>query len=316
MDADTRIEIFRPGTFTSVEGVTVSYSAEDLAGIAGAYDPALFDAPLVVGHPALDDPAYGWVDRLEMDGDRLVAVPRDVVPAFADLVAAKQYKKVSAQLYPANHPANPVPGKTYLKHVGFLGAAAPAVKGLRSVSFSEEQVAGTITIDIPEPPKESAVAEDQTQSFAEMGEELKRLKQQIVDRDARDAANTKTSRHAANLSFVEGLIGAVKLAPAAKAKVVGLLDELDQLTIASFGEGDAKVEMTPAAAFRSLFDGAQPVVSLGEHAKRGDEATDEIDPVALAREATSFCEAEVAAGRPRPSATEAVGHVQRSKKSA
>jgi hypothetical protein len=315
MDADTRIEIFRPGTFTSVEGVTVSYSSADLADIAGAYDPALFDAPLVVGHPKLDEPAYGWVDRLEMDGDRLVAVPRDVEPAFSDLVAAKRYKKISAQLYPADHPANPVPGKTYLKHVGFLGAAAPAVKGLKSVSFSEEQVAGTLTIDLPEH-KEPNVADpdpdQQTQSFAEVSAEVAALKQQLADRDTRDAAAAKVARHDAALSFAEAQIAAGKLAPAGKALVVGLLEGLDAATAISFGEGEAN-QLTPAAAFRKLFEGAGMIVSFGELAKRGDEPAGARDGDAndLAAEAMSFADAEQAAGRARPTSTEAVGHIIR-----
>ncbi|OYW21050.1 MAG: hypothetical protein B7Z43_11640, partial [Sphingomonas sp. 12-62-6] len=36
----------------------------DLAATAAAYDPAKFEAPIVVGHPALDAPAYGWVRGL------------------------------------------------------------------------------------------------------------------------------------------------------------------------------------------------------------------------------------------------------------
>ena len=31
-----------------------------------------------------------------------------------------------------------MPGKWYLRHVGFLGAAAPAVKGLKPVEFADD----------------------------------------------------------------------------------------------------------------------------------------------------------------------------------
>ena len=166
MDDAPRIEIFRPGTFTSTEGVVVSFSAADLQAIADAYDPAVFDSPIVVGHPEQDAPAYGWIDRLEMDGDRLVAIPRDIEPSFAELVRAKRFKKVSARFYQPDAASNPKPGETYLKHVGFLGAAAPAVKGLKSVSFAADE-SGTVTIDVP---KEQSMSKEKTAeelSFAE-----------------------------------------------------------------------------------------------------------------------------------------------------
>lgn len=40
-------------------------------------------------------------------------------------------------LLPPYGPANPKPGAYYLRHVGFLGAQPPAVKGLAPVEFAE-----------------------------------------------------------------------------------------------------------------------------------------------------------------------------------
>jgi hypothetical protein len=54
---------------------------------------------------------------------------------FAAAVRAGRYKKVSASFWPPGHPNNPVPDSYYLRHVGFLGAHAPAVKGLRAIEF-------------------------------------------------------------------------------------------------------------------------------------------------------------------------------------
>ena len=130
-------EIFRAGRHTAVNGATIGFSEADLAGAVAAYDPALHEAPLVVGHPVMDAPAYGWVESLRLNGDRLVARPSQVDTAFAELVQTGRYKKRSASFYPPDHPANPKPGSWYLKHVGFLGAVPPAVKGLRPVAFGE-----------------------------------------------------------------------------------------------------------------------------------------------------------------------------------
>lgn len=138
--------IFRAGRHTDGSGTTVELSAADLQAMAAAYDPALHEAPLVVGHPATDAPAYGWIGGLTVDDDGvLLATPRQVEPSFADLVEAGRYKKKSAALYPPDHPHNPKPGTWYLKHVGFLGAVPPALKGLGDAHFAADEV-GVVTV--------------------------------------------------------------------------------------------------------------------------------------------------------------------------
>jgi len=132
-------DIFRAGTHVPMVGAAIAFAESDLARIAAAYDPSVSQAPIVVGHPAIDAPAYGWVSGLEVDGDRLRASPEQVDPAFADLVRAGRFKKVSASFYRPGQVNNPKPEGYYLRHVGFLGATPPAVKGLRPVEFAEDE---------------------------------------------------------------------------------------------------------------------------------------------------------------------------------
>jgi hypothetical protein len=139
MNTPAPIHIFRLGTHTDVSGKTLAFGEAELEASAKAYDPALFEAPLVVGHPQLDAPAYGWVESLSFGQGGLVAAPRQVDPAFAELVRAGRFKKISASFYLPDSPANPAPGVLYLRHVGFLGAAAPAVKGLKPVEFAQAE---------------------------------------------------------------------------------------------------------------------------------------------------------------------------------
>lgn len=141
-----QIRIFRAGTFQDIHGTTHSFASSDLDDIVASYSADRDPAPLVIGHPQHDNPAYGWVGKLSREGDTLVAEPSDVVPEFAEAVRAKRYRKVSASLYPPAHPGNPTPGHWNLKHVGFLGASAPAVKGLGTVSFSEADEGAAFTL--------------------------------------------------------------------------------------------------------------------------------------------------------------------------
>ena len=71
---------------------------------------------------------------VEFADDSLVAENDEVAPEFAEAVSAGRYKKVSASFFPPTAKNNPVPGVYYLKHVGFLGGAAPAVSGLGTVT--------------------------------------------------------------------------------------------------------------------------------------------------------------------------------------
>lgn len=132
------LEIFRTGEHTDVSGRTWNFSEEDMQAAVAAYDPAVFSAPLVVGHPKLDDPAYGWVNKLAINDGVITAEPKDVEAQFAALVNEKRYPKISASWFPPTHPSNPTPGKWYLRHVGFLGAAAPAISGLKPASFAAD----------------------------------------------------------------------------------------------------------------------------------------------------------------------------------
>ncbi|EAW8180898.1 peptidase [Salmonella enterica] len=133
------IHIFRAGTHTDMHGRRINFSDADLNEIAQSYNPALHEAPVVVGHPKTDAPSYAWVSAVKKDRDGLKAEPRDIDPQFAELVKNRRYSKVSASFYCPDSPGNPTPGKYYLRHVGFLGAQPPAIKGLKPVSFAEDE---------------------------------------------------------------------------------------------------------------------------------------------------------------------------------
>jgi hypothetical protein len=139
MDAIKPLHIFKTGRQRAMSGEVLVYSEADLSACARAYDPTLHEAPIVVGHPATNAPAYGWINALTAAGDGLEAIPHQVDPAFAEMVEAGRYKKISASFYLPDSPSNPKPGVLYLRHVGFLGAQPPAVKGLRSPEFAENE---------------------------------------------------------------------------------------------------------------------------------------------------------------------------------
>lgn len=135
------LHIFRGGKTIDAHGQRITFSESLIAKIARDYnailatDPSL-DAPIVIGHPNDNAPAYGWIKRLVAKGLDLFAEPQQMDSAFKELVQQGRYKKISSSFYLPGSPANPIKGYM-LRHVGFLGALPPAIKGLKSAVFNE-----------------------------------------------------------------------------------------------------------------------------------------------------------------------------------
>jgi hypothetical protein len=138
--AKSKLHVFRAGKHVAASGEVAEFSAERVAAIAAAYDPKVYKAPFVIGHPKTDDPAFGWVGALQADGGNLFAeedTEQPALPEFKEMVNAGRFRNISVAIWPKGHPSSPKPEGDYLKHVGFLGATAPAVKGLTPAHFKE-----------------------------------------------------------------------------------------------------------------------------------------------------------------------------------
>lgn len=125
---DDWIEVFRAGTHTDSQGRTATYTSDDLDQVIANHSDA-DAAPIVIGHPKTDDPAYGWTAALKRDGDSLLARFKDVEPHFAAAAEAGRYRKRSVRLVKTGN-------GWMLGHVGFLGAQRPAVSGLAAMNYS------------------------------------------------------------------------------------------------------------------------------------------------------------------------------------
>ncbi len=291
MDTEKFIEIFRPGRFTALSGQTLAFSEADLKAAADSYDPALHEAPLVVGHPKTDAPAYGWVEKLVYDG-RLKAAPRQVDPQFAELVRAGRYKKISASFYLPDSPANPKPGVYYLRHVGFLGAQPPAVKGLKDASFDDADQ-GVVTIEFSEPSTEEPDMADKPDTpqtsdpnaaeFAERQAELERKQRELeareaefAERERRLAQEEAARRQKETADFVEKLIAAGKVLPRDKAGLVALMTAMDAKSEVEFAEGGQVVKQPAVDFLRRFLEALPKIVDYAERAG-GDGETGSAD---------------------------------------
>lgn len=150
-----RIPFFRAGRHRSKAGDELTFSEADLRRSAKVYDPSIWRAPLVIGHPTTDAPAYGWVDRVEFSNGTLVAIPGpDLEPQFAEMVRSGRFPNRSASFYSPGHPDHPLKGTEgadayYPRHIGFLGAEPPAIKGLPRPQFSASDE-GVVEVEFAE----------------------------------------------------------------------------------------------------------------------------------------------------------------------
>ncbi|MFB9159577.1 hypothetical protein [Chromobacterium violaceum] len=129
-------QIFKTGTFSGMDGTSLFFSEDDLQMTASTYDPQRYTAPLVIGHPQDDKPVYGQVIGLFVkDGGLYAQAISD--STLEELVKAGRYRKISASFFLPWSSTNPTPGAYSLKHVGFLGAVPPAVKGMPDPEFAE-----------------------------------------------------------------------------------------------------------------------------------------------------------------------------------
>lgn len=272
-----QIEIFRAGRHTDDSGTVHSFSAADVAGMVSSYSPALREAPLTIGHPAHNLPAYGWVKGLAVNGAGHLAMDtHEVQPQFAEMLSAKLFKKRSASFYPPSHPNNPKPGNWYLRHVAFLGAQPPAIAGL--ADFSEaDTTTGAVNFS------ETLFNQEQLRMSKELQDQLAASQAQAA---AADAARTKAEGEAAEAnaklvqfaeaaqrervagytSFCESQIKAGVLLPKEKDAAIAVMSTLADAKEVSFSEGGATKTVSAVDWIKDLITRAKPVVSFGEHA--------------------------------------------------
>lgn len=256
---DNWIEIARTGTFTDSAGRPQTFTDADLAAIADSYDPATRDCPLVFGHPQTDSaPAFGWAQKLKAEGGKLLAQFGQVPEAVKKIVAAGHYRHVSMSL---------MPDRKTLRHVALLGAAQPAIDGLKAVELANSN--DSITIDfvkgdsmpgddaqreigalkerIAALEKENASLKEQAKDHKEGKDKAEAEKKAAEEKEAKTAADFAAYKGAIENEKREARVAALvesgKVKPAEKADILSFAMALaGQNSTVDFAAPDGKVE--------------------------------------------------------------------------
>lgn len=259
MSKSSWIEIARAGTFTDSAGRPQTFTDSDLDAIANAYDPAKRDCPLVFGHPKTDAaPAFGWAEKLKAEGGRLLAQFGQVPDAVKKIVADGHYRHVSMSL---------MPDRVTLRHVALLGAAQPAIDGLKAVELRSRN--DSITIDFVKGDnmpgddaqreigalkerlaaleKENAHLKEQAKGQKEGKEKAEAEKKAAEEKEAKTAADFAAYKGAIENEKREARVAALvesgRVKPAEKADVLSFAMALaSQNTTVDFAAPDGKTE--------------------------------------------------------------------------
>ncbi len=293
-------EVFKVGKYP--QG---NFTKKEIAQIATNYDPKFCEAPITIDHQQ-SGPAYGWVDVVKADNDKLKVSFKDVPEEFEKEVNSGKYKKVSVELY------RNLEGKgAYLKAVSFLGAAIPQVKGLEPIKFmesesdiyefeSDNEPEQFNDADVEDLKNQITALEEQVSKFKENNkkmETIKSLKEKIsaltdevatfkekaqgkekIEKELHEIKDAIKKREFEK--FIDKQIDKGTLVPANKEVVLSVLQELDN--VQKFGE-DSTVIMD----FKSFIESLPPQITFGETAtkkKQAEAPNNEIEKFANADE--------------------------------
>lgn len=269
--------IFKTGKHTDSAGNTREWTEADLDVIVAKYDPQKHEAPIVIGHPASNAPAFGWIEKLKRVGDTLYAYPKQLAQEFVEMVNKGLFKKRSISLYPDGT----------LRHVGFLGAQPPAVKGLPDVQFAEgepQTLESDLTTDLEEPPQPNEQKSQQpstpptppSQQFQEV-EQLKAEKA-VLEQQLQELQ--KQIKVKAFEEFLDEQVRQGNLLPRQVPLALKLYEVISQTELFEFSD---HTKVNPIECFKEYIK-AQPSARLMDEQGKKSEQTPQGSPLQIVTE--------------------------------
>jgi hypothetical protein len=239
------MEVFRAGSQTDSSGHTKEWTEKDLDTIVDKFNELGDDIPATIGHPESDTaPAFGWFKKVIRKGDTLLAELSDVVEEFGEMLKKKMFKNRSIALRP----------DLSLRHIAFLGAAAPAVKGLEDFAFKAKD--DFTLYEFEEAQEEKTILEKIKLLFKELSEKKnfkqpeddmsKELEEKIanLEKESTETKNAfaefKKDAEAKEAKFAEDLKTEKKRADEAEAKIATSLKDAKKKEFSDWFDGQVE----------------------------------------------------------------------------
>lgn len=304
MQDEIEIEVFRAGTRAS-RGITI----EDIKPLE-EFDCDANPVGCVIGHPQSDSPSLGNIRGFRVEGNALFAKLSGLKDELVDGIRDHSLINRSMAFFPADHEANPTPGKLAPRHLGFLGSSAPGIPGMKPLkaAFSfdasddlviDEAPAEAVIFEAPTPvltiaEEKPTMTPEEIEAARLRAEKLAADEKAHADSVAAFNARVETANKAKAKAHVATILAAKKILPAdvpALELVFGALDSETELEFSADDKGFAGdkllaimlkgPDVEPAKGDRQI---SPDTARKGEFAATGDSAKDAKVMTKLARE--------------------------------
>ncbi len=288
----TGVEIFAAGQYPQGK-----YTRDDLIAIADSYDPKFHEAPCYVDHPddqgkrSAKGASCGWIKKLYVKGDSLLADIRQIPDKFMECLKQGLIKKRSVEIYPDLQGKGP-----YLRALAWLGANVPQVKGLADVEFKDKD-GEYESIDFSDMPSLEQVLADY-----ETNEKLRRVINAFCDRaysivNGADNTSVKVKQLKSLADELSGL------------DILQEIDEMSETTTNNATQATQQQttppEQTPTGQPAKTFSESEvkSMIDMAVKAAKDEVKTEilsQINSQACESEIRNFCEQMVREGRMSP----------------
>lgn len=223
-------QIFSAGKHTDSKGNTKEWTTEDLDKIVYQFENVHKNAPICVGHPQTNSPAYGWLDNVKRIGNGLYCTFKDVQDEFKTAVNKGLFKNRSISL---DKDLN-------IRHLAFLGGQAPAVKGLEQFCFESQENDTVVEFSDYE---DISIEDDIQKKERNEKLETEELKEQLKAKDEeiaklkREADEQKQAQKIKEFEdFADNAIANGNILPKHKESIVNILNACDTAGTFNFAD--------------------------------------------------------------------------------
>ena len=280
--------IFNTGKHKDSKGRIKEWTTDDLDKIVYQSKNVHKDSPICVGHPQSNTPAYGWLTNVQRIGNGLYCEFKDVQKEFVEAVKKGLFKNRSLSL----------DGDLNIRHLAFLGAQAPAIKGLEHFCFADDSNAQTFEMtefsDI-----ENESKDKNTENERMKMEELEKMQAQLSEKDAQIeklqrqiAADEAAKKRQEFEDFCEKAIEKGNILPKHKECIVNILTACDDMKTFNFADGGEKSAVDAVKEFV----GSLKLMDFKEISKKDDapdaQNFEDVDSSTIATQLRQMCQKE------------------------
>lgn len=224
--------IFKTGEHTDSNGNIKVWTKDDLDKICYQFENVHSVVPICVGHPKTNSPAYGWIKEVKRIGDNLYCSFKEVQDEFKTALNKGLFKNRSISL-----------DKDFnIRHLAFLGAQAPAIKGLEEFCYQDfDSYEFTDFQDLKER-TEKMENVSLTEQLKAKDEEILKLKKQIEE-------SKRVQKLAEFEDFAKTAIKNGNILPKHKESIINILSVCDSAENFNFSDGTEKTALETVKEF-------------------------------------------------------------------